>query len=155
MPNQVTTIQAVRTRRRGSAVMEAALVLPVLVVLTMGAMEFGYFFYVKHTLQGAAREGARAAITPGASTSDVTTAVNAAMKAAGFDIVAKPSLYTTQVLDSGGTTVVNPSTATAGTGIQVKVSAQWGNIGVNPLGSASPLTPTRTVAGQTVMRKEG
>jgi Flp pilus assembly protein TadG len=142
-------------RRRGSAVMEAALVLPVLVVLTMGAMEFGYFFYVKHTLQGAAREGARAAITPGATSTDVNTAVNSAMKAAGFDIVARPGLYTTQILDSAGSSTVNPSTATAGTGIQVKVSATWGTIGVNPLGSASPLPSTRAVAGQTVMRKEG
>jgi Flp pilus assembly protein TadG len=142
-------------RRRGSAVMEASLVLPVLVVLTMGAMEFGYFFYVKHTLQGAAREGARAAITPGASSTDVNTAVNAAMKAAGFDIAAKPGLYTTSILSSDGSSTVNPSSATAGTGIQVRVSATWGTIGVNPLGSASPLGPTRSVAGQTVMRKEG
>ena len=71
-------------RRRGNAVMEAALVLPILLSLSFGTVEYGYFFYVKHSLQGAAREGARAAIVPTATNADVTTAVNAAMSAAGL-----------------------------------------------------------------------
>jgi Flp pilus assembly protein TadG len=142
-------------RRRGSGVMEAALVLPVLVYLTMGAMEFGYFFYLKHTLQGAAREGARAAITPGATTSDVSTAVNNAMRAAGFDINARAGIYTIQVLNTAGTATVDPATATAGTSLQVRVNGSWTQLGVNPLGNLSPLRTRTTVTGQTVMRKEG
>ncbi|MGC4033821.1 MAG: pilus assembly protein [Tepidisphaeraceae bacterium] len=46
-----------RIRRRGSAVLDAALVFPVLLSLTFGCVEFGHYFYIKHTLQGAAREG--------------------------------------------------------------------------------------------------
>src|SRR4051812_13398788 len=53
--------------RRGNAVMEMALVLPILLALSFGTVEFGYFFYVKHTLQGAARDGARQAILPSAT----------------------------------------------------------------------------------------
>ena len=74
-----------RNRQRGNAVLETSLVLMfVLFPLTFGMVEFGYFFYVKHSLQGAAREGARAAIVPTAVNSEVTTAVNAAMSAAGL-----------------------------------------------------------------------
>ncbi len=43
--------------RRGNAVLEMALVLPILLLLAFGMVEFGYFFYVKNNLQGAAREG--------------------------------------------------------------------------------------------------
>ena len=44
--------------RRGSAVLDAALVFPILLSLTFGTVEYGHYFYWKHTLQGAAREGA-------------------------------------------------------------------------------------------------
>ena len=45
--------------RRGGAILEAALVLPILLALSFGMVEYGYYFFVKHTLQGAARDGAR------------------------------------------------------------------------------------------------
>ena len=38
-------------RRRGGALIEAALVMPILLGLCFGMVEFGYFFFVKHTLQ--------------------------------------------------------------------------------------------------------
>ena len=52
-----------RSARCGSALLDAALVLPILLSLMFGTVEYGHFFYWKHTLQGAAREGARTAIT--------------------------------------------------------------------------------------------
>src|SRR5438105_13017998 len=71
-------------RRRGNAVLDMALVMPVLLSLTFGTVEFGHYFYVKHCLQGAAREGARAAITNTATNTDVTTAISNAMSTAGL-----------------------------------------------------------------------
>ena len=135
-------------RRRGSALMEAALVFPVLISLTFGSVEFGHFFFVKHSFQGAAREGARAGIAPGASNTDVTTAVGAAMTSAGF-----PSgQYTVSIRDAADTSNVNVSSVAAGTSILVKVTASWGTIGIRPLGL---IGTSKTVLGQTVMRKEG
>src|SRR3954454_2133539 len=87
MKNQISTnLRGINTRRRwrGSAVLDAALVFPILLSLTFGTVEYGHYFYWKHTLQGAAREGARAAITPTAVNGDVTTAVSTAMTAAGI-----------------------------------------------------------------------
>ena len=39
-------------RRRGNAVIEAALILPVLLMLAFGVVEYGYFFYVKKHSSG-------------------------------------------------------------------------------------------------------
>lgn len=44
---------------RGAAAVEFALVLPILLVLVMGIMEFGYLAYANASAAGAAREGAR------------------------------------------------------------------------------------------------
>src|SRR5215212_7339314 len=105
------------TRRRGATILEMALTLGILLSLSFGTVEFGYFFFVKNTVQGAAREGARAAITPTGSNSDVTTAVNGALQAAGM----RPADFTTTVKVSG--TVANCSTATAGQPVEVSVQA--------------------------------
>src|SRR3954453_338838 len=99
-----------RRRFRGSAVLDAALVFPILLSLTFGTVEYGYYFYVKHTLQGAAREGARAAITPTAANSDVTSAVTAAMTASGLT----NSGYSTSITNSAGGNI-NVSGLAAGT----------------------------------------
>ena len=46
-------------RDRGAAAVEFALLLPVLVALILGIIEFGYAFFVWGNVAGAAREGAR------------------------------------------------------------------------------------------------
>ncbi len=149
-PNWISNRSASRrnTRRRGAAVMEAALVFPVLISLTFGSVEFGHFFFVKHSFQGAAREGARAGIAPGATNTEVTNAVAAAMSSAGFTA----TQYTVAIRDSGDTANVNVNTATAGTSVLVKVTATWGTVGIRPLGL---IGTGKNVIGQTVMRKEG
>ena len=53
-----------RDRQRGAAaVVELAIILPFLVVLVFGMIEFGIMFYDKAVLTNASREGARAGIT--------------------------------------------------------------------------------------------
>jgi hypothetical protein len=46
----------------GEALVEMALVLPILIVLSMGMLDFGRAFYMKSLLDQAAREGARVAV---------------------------------------------------------------------------------------------
>ena len=48
-----------RNAERGSAAVEFALMLPVLVVLVFGIAEFGRIYHVQTTISGAAREGVR------------------------------------------------------------------------------------------------
>lgn len=45
---------------RGAAIVEFALVVPILILLVFGIVEFGRVFYIQSTISGAAREGARA-----------------------------------------------------------------------------------------------
>ena len=52
----------IRKNERGAALIEFALVLPILVVLLMGILEFGWWLNGWIVITGAAREGARAAV---------------------------------------------------------------------------------------------
>jgi Flp pilus assembly protein TadG len=49
-------------RNRGNTIVEFALVLPIFILLVIGIVEFGYYFFVQHTLQYATREGMRLAL---------------------------------------------------------------------------------------------
>ena len=142
------TLTTRNVRRRAAAVMEAALVFPVLLSLTFGSIECGHFFFMKHTFQGAAREGARAGIPPGATNADVTAAVSQTMTAAGLD----STKYTVAIRNATDTADLDVATASAATGVLVKVTGVWGTVGVRPM---AVLSATKAVTGQTVMRKEG
>jgi Flp pilus assembly protein TadG len=48
-----------RSRESGGAAVEFALVLPIFMLLVMGALDYGYFFFSEQVVAGAAREGAR------------------------------------------------------------------------------------------------
>lgn len=62
-------------RRRGAAMLEFALVAPLLLVLLLGIVECARFFFLYHVLLTAAREGARlGAVTPMGSTAERTAA---------------------------------------------------------------------------------
>jgi Flp pilus assembly protein TadG len=118
-----------------------------LLILAFGMVEVGYYFFVKHNVQAAAREGARAGIVPGATTQTVKDAVAASLQAAGLNNLA----YTTKITNSSDVTI-DVATAQAGTAVKVSVSIKWGDVGVRPLGV---LAKDKYVKGATVMRKEG
>ena len=48
-------------KESGQTLVEFALILPILVILIFGAIEFGRIFHATHVITSAAREGARAA----------------------------------------------------------------------------------------------
>lgn len=132
--------------RRGGSLVETGIVLMVLSYLVFGTVEFGYYFYVKNAMEGAAREGARAGIVSGNDNTSVSTAATNSM--VGFN----SANYSISVTDTSGN-AINAGTAAAGTQIQVTVSATWSTIGqgfrpMNLIGGA------KTVKGVCVMRKE-
>jgi Flp pilus assembly protein TadG len=57
------------TERKGAAIVEFALVLPIFALLLFATIEFGHYFFVEHTLQFATREGTRLALV-GATLND-------------------------------------------------------------------------------------
>jgi Flp pilus assembly protein TadG len=131
--------------RRGAAILETAVVMSLLIMLSFGTAEYGYFFFVKNMLMGAAREGARAAITSTSSNTDVNTAVANVMTAA-------------HIPSNQYTVVTSPSTVagtTAGTAITVTVTCTWGTVGITPLPtSMGGIATSKQVVGAAVMRRE-
>ena len=63
------------SKRRGQAMVEFALIVPVLVMLTFGMLDLGRAFYFQEAIANAAREGARHGSTcEGSCTSGMTSA---------------------------------------------------------------------------------
>ncbi|MDA8439617.1 MAG: pilus assembly protein [Propionibacterium sp.] len=63
---------------RGAAAVEFALVLPILIALLLGIIEFGYAMFIQATIAGAAREGARTLAIAGTASSATSAAIQAA-----------------------------------------------------------------------------
>jgi Flp pilus assembly protein TadG len=70
-----------RIRRRAAAVVEFAVVLPLLLTILFGIIEYGWVFMVRQTLLNGAREGCRVAVlqTTTAPYTQVTAAVSNVM----------------------------------------------------------------------------
>ena len=73
-------------RARAAAVVEFAVVLPLLLTILFGIIEYGWVFMVRQTLQTAAREGARLAVlqTSVSPYTDVTDRAAEVMAPAGL-----------------------------------------------------------------------
>ncbi len=63
--------------RRGAMAVEAALILPVLLLLTFGGIRWGWLYLKAQQITNAARVGVRIAIRPDATDADVTGAIDA------------------------------------------------------------------------------
>lgn len=142
----------IRRERRGNAVLDAAFVLPILISLAFGTIEYGYFFFVKHSLQGAAREGARVGILPNATNAQVLEAVASSLHAAGLNS-SPTSLDAKFTLNSSPATVEGQL---PGVPIEVTIQSTWDSIGVQALPKfLGGIDAAKVVKGTTVMRKEG
>ena len=108
--------KSVRTRRRGLAAVEMAVIAPVLVFLTIGMLEMARGMMVKETLTDAARKGCRTGILPISSNSAITADVNAVLTNNNMD--AGYATISIMVNDKA----VDVSTAKAGDKISVRVS---------------------------------
>jgi len=141
--------------RSGNAVLDMALVMPILIGLTFGAVEYGFALYIKHSLQAAAREGARVAVVSGATATDVQTAVDASMLA-GFAQAKYTRPPTIEYSTNGTSWSSSWTSAVAGNSIRVTVSTTWGTAGCKVLPNYLGGIPlTKTLSGATTMRKEG
>lgn len=70
---------------RGAGLAEFALVLPVLLIILFGIIEFGLAWSRSQAVTAAAREGGRLASLSSTTTADVSTRVTAALGATSFD----------------------------------------------------------------------
>ena len=128
-----------RRNRRAAAAVEFAIVAPVFLLMVFGMIEYGRMVMVYQVLTNASREGARAAVLDGATTSSVQTAVQS---------------YMTAAMISGATVTVAPnppSNAEYGDPVTVTVSIDFNQVSWLP----SPMyLGGKSLSSATVMRRE-
>lgn len=123
--------------RRGIASLEFVMILPILLLLLFGVMEYGWMLSKAAQLNNAARDGARVGARPEATAADVSAAVAARMSDAGM------SGYTLSV--SGG--------ATTGSVLTVEITQPYD--GAVQLTNFSLIPVPENLRGRVSMRKEG
>jgi Flp pilus assembly protein TadG len=137
-------------REDGAALIEAALTLPLLLLISVSILEFGRAYQVYQVVTNAAREGARVAVLPGTSNSDVTSRVQTYLQAGQ---IANPSSATVQVTST--TISIGGGTAAAS---KVEVDYPFSFVVLQPVanlvtGSSTLGTPL-TLTAVATMRNE-
>lgn len=138
-------------REDGAALIEAALTLPLLLLLSVSIIEFGRAYQVYQVVTNAAREGARVAVLPGTSNTDVTTRVQAYLQAGQ---ISNPSSATVQITST--TISIGSGTATAS---RVEVDYPFSFMVLQPVanlvaGGSSTLGTPLTLSAVATMRNE-
>ena len=129
---------------RGAAAAEFALLLPVLLTILFGIIEFGMIMYSREVVTNAAREGARAGITQGPpklTTTDIINIADGYLTNTGIN----PANVTFTVVGAG---LTNPNTLTVTATYPYNFLIPW--IPAIVPGVPNPLT----IQAQTVMRHE-
>jgi Flp pilus assembly protein TadG len=129
--------------QEGSAAVEFAIVLPVLMLLIVGGLDTGHMFYIDHLITNASREGARYAAKYTGSAAQPTSA--------------QVSTYVKSTLNYNAFNLTNLTVTTTVAGVipskiatvTVTAQKQWW-----VLGGLMGL-PTKTLTAQTAMNVEG
>ena len=130
------TIRAILKKKRGQAIVEFALILPVFILILLGIMEFGLVFHQYLVVTAASREGARVAALGGSDAETLTMVSTSAV-----------SINAGQL-----TTTITPANRVKGQTVSVQVT--------NPVTIRAPLIaqvfPQNPfpVTGTTIMRVE-
>ena len=137
-----------RDARRGQAVVEFALILPVFLLMLFGAIEFGRAYYNVHLLTNAAREGARMGALPDKVEADVQGSVDRFLQNAALS---GGWSTTTAVYDQSGTARTGLVDAVEGDRVHVTVAYNFNVLA----GSLLPgFSGTVQLRGRCVFRRE-
>ena len=126
---------------KGAALIEAAVTVPVILLISVGIFEFGRAYQTQQVLTNAAREGARVAVIEGTSDADVRTRVR--------DYVTRGGLTT---LTDGQIVVLRavPLTASS-TASSVEINYPFQFMVLNPV--VRLVAPTDTTTGAPITMK--
>lgn len=91
-----------RRDRRGTTIVETAIVLPVFLIFILSLVEFGHALMVKNVLRSATRSGARMGATEGRTSADVKAYVDQVLGSAIGEGVAEILVKDASVFDTGG-----------------------------------------------------
>ena len=138
--------RGVRSGERGQALVEFAIIIPILLAVLLGIVEFARAWQIQQVVTNAAREGARVAVIATATDAQVTSAINTYCQSAGLDML--------QVVMSMSPNVPNqtglPDTVT------VSYNYTYGLFGpvMNLLGSGGSTPGSVLLTSTSIMRNE-
>ncbi|HET7699173.1 MAG TPA: TadE family protein [Vicinamibacterales bacterium] len=135
---------------KGAALIEAAITVPIILLISVGIFEFGRAYQTQQVLVNAAREGARLAVIEGSTDAQVRARVNDYLSLAGLKTLGDDKIP------------INRTTAVTGTGTtgsSVEVLYPFEFMVLNPVVKLIAPTDTKTGApitmkAATVMRNE-
>lgn len=127
-----------KERERAGALVEFAIIFPIIMLLLFGVVEFGRVMMVQNMVTSAAREGSRVAILPGGNNAAVNTRVTNVLASAGLE----PDRIVTDPEDV--------STAEGNTPITITVTVDF-----NDYSLVRGFFDSMMLTGQVTMRKEG
>jgi hypothetical protein len=121
------------TRRRGVAIIEMAIVLPLLLLLLLGGLDFGLQYHVRHCMVNAGREAARVLAVRNGTEAEATTAAMNELAGIGATF-----------------TITFPAPSPPGSpDVIVRISVPQADVSLGMFGS-----PGGTIEIQSTMRKE-
>ena len=135
--------------QRGAALVEAAITLPIILLISVGIFEFGRAFQTSQVLTNAAREGARLAILEGPTDADVRARVQQYLAGGGL-----AALADSNILVSRNVALIGSATAST---VQINYPFQF--MVLNPVvrlvtpGDSQTGAPI-TLTASTLMRNE-
>ena len=141
---------------RGAELIEFALVLPLLLLVVLGIVDFGFLFQRMEVVTNAAREGARMAVLPGYTAADVCDRVINYVQTGGLATTgACPSpTNPTLTIDMAQSITVPSGTSISGKRVAVSYTHQYLFIGpIAALFGSSSFTSV-PVNGIAIMRDE-
>jgi hypothetical protein len=98
---------------RGAELIEFALTFPLLLLVTLGIIDFGLLFQRYEVLTNAAREGARISVLPGYTDADIVTRVNQYLQGTSLSpltVTTTPGAPQTLAVGAGACITVKPVT---------------------------------------------
>ncbi|MBN1787402.1 MAG: pilus assembly protein [Sedimentisphaerales bacterium] len=130
-----------QTWKKGAAAVEAAILFPLLLLLTFAIIEYGWLFLNANLVTNAARHGARIAVLPNSTSTDVTSAISDLMSTAnitGYSVTITPS---------------DLASLTVGQIVTVQITVPWQQIAI--INSPFLPMPTTDLQASVSMAKEG
>ena len=85
-----------KTNERGAALLEAAITVPIILLISVGIFEFGRAYQTWQVLTNAAREGARLAVISGTTDDAVRQRVNAYLTGGGLSALSTAQIGVTR-----------------------------------------------------------
>ncbi len=140
---------------RGAVALEVALVLPVLLLVTFGAIRYGWFFLKAQQITNAARYGARVAIRANASTQDVLDVISSLLGPYGAHILEEgedpPVTFMVNAITTGD---ITPATK-VGDSITVTISVPAADLDIMPIALFDFEPDDWKIGASVTMAKEG